>query len=77
MTKAYILIKTQVGRTDLVQAALRHLPGVQAADMVIGPYDVIAVVQGADLDAIGKLVLNEIHGVSGVESTLTCPVVER
>ena len=44
--------------------------------MIIGPYDVIAQVQGADLNDVGRLVLNTIHGVPGVENTLTCPVVD-
>lgn len=74
--KAYVLIKTQVGKTEGVQAALRGRPGIQAADVIIGPFDVVAVVEAGDLNDIGRLVLNEIHGIPGVENTLTCPVVE-
>lgn len=76
MTQAYVLIKTEVGRTAGVQRELRGKQGVRAADVIIGPYDIIAVVEADDLNAVGKLVLEQVHGVSGVENTLTCPVVE-
>lgn len=76
MTRAYVLIKTEVGKTESVQQALRSRPGVRAADVIIGPHDIIAMVEAADLNSVGKMVLNEIHGVSGVENTLTCPVVD-
>lgn len=77
MTQAYVLIKTQVGRTESVQRELRSKRGVTAADVIIGPYDIIAVVEADDLNAVGKLVLQEVHGINGVENTLTCPVVEQ
>lgn len=77
MTRAYVLIKTEVGKTEAVQQRLRKRQGVEAADVIIGPYDIIAVVQASDLNAVGKLVLTEIHGVDGVENTLTCPVVDQ
>ena len=76
MTRAYVLIKTEVGKTESVQRELRGRPGVQAADVIIGPYDIIAVVEAPDLNAVGKLVLDEVHAISGVDNTLTCPIVE-
>jgi hypothetical protein len=36
---------------------------------------VIARVQAADMDELGKLILSRIQGVEGVVRTLTCPVV--
>lgn len=76
MTRAYVLIKTEVGKTEAVQRELRRHAGVQAADVIIGPYDIIAVVEASDLNEVGRLVLREVHSVAGVENTLTCPVVE-
>lgn len=73
---AYVLIKAQVGKTAEVRKQLLGQPGIEAADIVTGPYDIIVRVQGADLNDIGKLVLNTLHGVQGVESTLTCQVVQ-
>ena len=70
--KAFVLIETAVGKTNDVASALRDLPGVQTVDAVTGPYDVIAVVEGADLSAVGELVTKKVHTVGGVIRTVTC-----
>ena len=44
--KAFILIETAVGRNKEVVALLSKLGGVRSVDMVTGPYDIIAVVEG-------------------------------
>jgi DNA-binding Lrp family transcriptional regulator len=72
LAKAYVLIGTAADRTSAVAEALRHIPGVVAADLVTGPYDIIAIVQGPDSNAVGKIILNDIRGLQGVTSTLTC-----
>jgi DNA-binding Lrp family transcriptional regulator len=77
MTKAYVLIETEVGKAAEVATALRAIPGIAAADSVTGPYDVIAVVLGADVNTIGRLVMTEIHGLPGLRHTLTCIVVSE
>jgi DNA-binding Lrp family transcriptional regulator len=74
--KAYVLISTAAEKTGSVVQALRSMPGVMAADLVTGPYDVVAVVQGADANAVGKLILNDIRGLAGITSTLTCLSIE-
>lgn len=71
-TKAYVLIETAIGRTQSVVEHLRSMPGVIAADAVTGPYDVIIVVETKDPNEVGKLVMNSIHGLDGVNHTLTC-----
>ncbi len=75
MAKAYILITTSAGKTNQVVGKLRSAEGVKQVDAVTGPYDVIATVEGASLDAVGNLVTNSIHTVDGVERTLTCLAV--
>jgi len=74
--KAYVLIGTAADKTPSVVQALRKMPGVVAADLVTGPYDVVAVIQGADANAVGKIILNEIRGLAGITSTLTCLAIE-
>ena len=54
-TKAYVLIETAVGKTREVVAYLKQLPGVRSADVVTGPYDIIAIVEGTDLGSIGDM----------------------
>lgn len=75
-TRAYVLIKVEAGEVEPVQRELQARPGIHSAEIVVGPHDIIAVVEAADLNGVGKLVLNEIHGVGGVVNTLTCPVVQ-
>ena len=74
-TKAYILIGTAVGMSRDIASSLRSLPGIEAADRVTGPYDIIAVVQARDLDAIGRLIHDHVHTANGVARTATCVVM--
>jgi DNA-binding Lrp family transcriptional regulator len=70
--RAYVLIEAEAGQVGSVIAALRGLPGVRAADAVTGPYDIIMTIETPDPRAIGRLVMNEIHGVTGIKRTVTC-----
>ena len=47
MIRAYILIQTEVGASATVTTAVRELPGVESAEDVAGPYDVILELVGA------------------------------
>ena len=76
-TKAYVLIETSVGKSRDVANELRSLRGVQSADNVTGPYDVIAVVEAADLTAVGALLASRIHTLNGIVRTVTCLSVGR
>jgi DNA-binding Lrp family transcriptional regulator len=73
--EAYVLIQTQVLGAADVADAVSALEGVYAADLVAGPYDVIARVQADSVDALGKLVVSQIQLVKGITRTLTCPIV--
>ena len=55
--KAYVLVKTRVGETPSVQASLAGNPNIRSADVIIGPYDIIALVEADDLNAIGSVVM--------------------
>lgn len=74
--RAYVLIETAVGKTKDVVKALEGVPGVNLADAVTGSYDAIAVLEGKDLNAVGNLVAQRIHGTDGVVRTTTCLAVE-
>lgn len=75
-TRAYVLITTDVGKTEAVAQGLRKLTGVKMADVVAGTYDVVAVLECTDTEAIGSLVLNQVHGMAGLKSTLTLIAVK-
>ena len=73
--KAFVLIETAVGKNKEVVAALSQLEGVKSVDAVTGPYDVIAVVEGKNLNDIGDLVTGKIHPIAGITRTVTCLAV--
>ncbi len=75
MVRAFVLIQTEVGQTGRVAEEVGALEGVSSAVSVTGPYDVIALVEAASIDTLGKMVVSRIQGVQGVTRTLTCPVV--
>ncbi|HEX9762361.1 MAG: Lrp/AsnC ligand binding domain-containing protein [Acidimicrobiia bacterium] len=75
MVEAYVLIQTEVGKAALVAEQVRVIPGVESADDVTGPYDVIVKASSDDVDSLGKLVVAKIQAVEGITRTLTCPVV--
>jgi DNA-binding Lrp family transcriptional regulator len=77
--KAYVLIETSAGKTKTVKRALAKLkPGkcrVISLDVVTGPFDYVAVLEGPTLDDIGQLVTDGIGGIDGVTRTTTCLAV--
>jgi DNA-binding Lrp family transcriptional regulator len=75
MVQAFVLIQTDSGRASDVARAIKELDGVNTAEAVTGPYDVIVSAEAADVDALGHLVVTQIQPVVGIVRTLTCPVV--
>lgn len=70
--KAFVLIETVVGRTKEVVHSIRQLEKVKSVDTVTGPYDIIAIVEAANLNEIGDLVTGKIHPINGISRTVTC-----
>lgn len=75
MVQAYILIQTEVGKAATVAEAIAGISGVTLAEDVTGPYDVIARVEAANVDDLGRLVIARLQDVPGITRTLTCTVV--
>lgn len=75
MVQAFVLIQTEVGKAANVAEQVRTIQGVESADDVTGPYDVIVKASAPDVDALGKLVVAKIQAIEGITRTLTCPVV--
>ena len=73
--QAYILIQTAVNAAHVAKE-IRTVEGVEQADDVSGPYDVIARVTAPDMDSLGRLVVARIQSVEGITRTLTCPIVQ-
>ena len=75
MVAAYILVQTEVGKAAKVAKDIVRIEGVQLAEDVTGPYDVIARAEARTIDELGKLVVARVQAVDGITRTLTCPVV--
>jgi DNA-binding Lrp family transcriptional regulator len=73
--EAYILVQASVN-SSAVASEIRQIDGVEQADDLSGPYDVIAKVSAPDMDSLGKMVVAKIQGVEGITRTLTCPIVQ-
>lgn len=78
--KAYVLVQTAPGKA---KEALKHVKGLKlegtkllSADAVTGPYDLVAVIEGDDLNAVGTAVADGIQGAEGITRTTTCVAVE-
>ena len=75
MVTAYILVQTEVGKAAQVARDIAGITGVQQAEDVTGPYDVIVRAEARSIDELGRLVVARVQAVDGITRTLTCPVV--
>jgi DNA-binding Lrp family transcriptional regulator len=75
--KAFVLIETSVGRNKEVTATLKSLKGIKSVDIVTGPYDIIAVIEGDTLNDIGDVVTSQIHPTPGISRTVTCLAIQN
>ena len=74
-TKAFVLIETAVGKTKDVVASLNKVDGVSSVDVVTGPYDIITVIEAANLSSVGDTVTGSVHTIGGIVRTVTCLAV--
>jgi DNA-binding Lrp family transcriptional regulator len=74
--RAFVLMEVIAGKTKAVVTALQEVEGVKSVEAVTGPYDVIAVIEKSDVDAIGDLITKNFHSVSGITRTVTCLTVQ-
>ncbi len=75
MVQAFVLIQTEVGKAAHVAEEVRAIQGVESADDVTGPYDVIVQLEADDLDRLGNAITEAVQKVSGVQRTTTCLAV--
>lgn len=75
--RGYVLVVVTAGRMGDVSERLSTIPEIKWVDRVIGPYDVIAVLEAPDLTAIGDLLTHHIHKIDGIARTVTCMAIEQ
>lgn len=76
MSVAYVLISVKPGTARDVYFKLDRMRDVQQVDAVTGPYDIIAVVHGSDLNMIGNTVIDKILTIDGIANSMTCSVIQ-
>ena len=75
MVQAYILIMTEVGRAATVASDVAGVEGVDWAEDVTGPYDVIVHAQAPDIEELRRRIVAGTKEIPGVTRTIVCPVV--
>jgi DNA-binding Lrp family transcriptional regulator len=73
---AYILVSVGAGHAKEILETIRALPGVKQAHTCWGQPDIFAFCEMTDDHELADVVLERIHGLSGVRSTETHLVVE-
>jgi len=58
MLEAIVLIQAKVGESSAVASAVEQLDGVTSADVVTGPYDVIARAEAERMDELGRMIVS-------------------
>ena len=73
---AYIFVEVTQGKAMQVREEIGKIDGVKSASSVTGPYDIIALVEGNDVNVLGELIVSRIQSVPGVLRTMTNIIVE-
>ncbi len=68
---AYVFVECTQGKALDVSSRLSELDGVLSCHAVTGPVDVIAFIEAADINDIGKFVVEKIQAAQGVLRTST------
>lgn len=68
---AYVFVECTQGRALDVSKKLSALDGITSCHAVTGPVDVIAFIEGADINEVGKFVVEKIQSTEGVLRTST------
>ena len=73
---AYILIEGAAGTIPGILKKLSSIEGITSAHAVTGQYDLIAMVESDDVNAVGKISYSKIQMIEGVIRTITCNVID-
>jgi DNA-binding Lrp family transcriptional regulator len=74
---AFVLINCLPGKTKEVIHKLQQIPNVEYAEMVLGPYDIIAIIQANEIETIAVIVDEKIRTIDGVDETVTCVAIGK
>jgi len=74
--KAYVLIECAAGTIPSIMKKVRDIDGVNSCHPVTGQFDLIALIEAADIPNLGKVSYSKIHMLEGVLRTITCNVID-
>lgn len=75
VSRAYVLLEAQAGKTEEALQKIRQIEGVKDVVLVTGPYDLIIYLEAEDLKILGKTVSEKVQIIPGVTKTITCVVI--
>ncbi len=75
LSKAYVLLEAQAGKTDDALIRIKQINGVKDVSLVTGPYDLILHIESEDLKTLGRIVNEQIQAIPGVTKTITCVII--
>jgi DNA-binding Lrp family transcriptional regulator len=73
---AYIFVEATQGKAMEIRSQIAGIKGVKSAHAVTGPYDIIALVEGDDVNVLGEFIVSRIQNVPGVLRTMTNIIVD-
>ncbi len=73
---AYIFVEATQGKSIGICDEIIKIKGVKSAYAVTGPYDIIVLVEGDDVNVLGEFIVSRIQSVPGVLRTMTNIIVE-
>jgi DNA-binding Lrp family transcriptional regulator len=65
----------QLSQRDIAKEIARF-PEVQEVHIITGDWDLLIKLKGKDVDTVGKIVIDRLRLVKGIEKTLTCMVFD-
>lgn len=74
--EAYVFIECEHAKSKQVLEHISGIAGVQRANIVTGPYDVIAIVTASNFKVLGEVLISRIQTSPHVKRTLTNVIVE-
>lgn len=73
---AFIFVETAQGKAMGICGEIKKIKGVRTAHAVTGPYDIIVLVEGDDINMLGEFIVSQIQNIPGVLRTMTNIIVE-
>jgi len=71
MIRAYITIKSEIGKVNQIFNRLKNIKEVVSIASTAGEFDIIMMVSVLDLEKLCELVTNNIHKIPGIIDTET------